>query len=215
MTGLAELSPRAARTRAMLIAAGLELLVERPIDAIPIDAFVAAAGVAKGSFFNHFVDKQDFANAIASEVRRELEAQIALANAGVTDPLERIAGGMRIAAEFALSHPKQTIVLIRSQGTSTSQTNPLNRGLRDDIDAACKLGLLRPEAKRSGLIYWLGLCQVLMIDLVEQNPAQHESFCRISDMLVLGLTGLGVSSERAIELSSVLATSQPGVGPRE
>ena len=47
-------SPRAARTRAALIAAGFDLLVERSIDAIPIDDLVAKAGVAKGSFFNHF-----------------------------------------------------------------------------------------------------------------------------------------------------------------
>ena len=52
----ASIHPRAARTRAALLAAGFDLLVERPIDAIPIDDVVARAGVAKGSFFNHFAD---------------------------------------------------------------------------------------------------------------------------------------------------------------
>ena len=113
------LSPRAARTRAALISAGFDLLAEKPIDAIPIDEVVAKAGVAKGSFFNHFADKQAFAEAIATEVRLELEDQIARANSGIADPIERIAGGMRVGAEFALSNPKRTAVLLRSHGSST------------------------------------------------------------------------------------------------
>ena len=67
------LSPRAARTRAALLDAGLDLLADRPIDAIAIDELVAAAGVAKGSFFNHFGDKYGFANAIAEAIRTLLD----------------------------------------------------------------------------------------------------------------------------------------------
>ena len=94
MVSLPLLSPRAARTRGALIAAGFELLAEKPIDAIPIDEVVARAGVAKGSFFNHFADKAAFAAAIADEVRLELEERITTANAGEADPLKRIAGGI-------------------------------------------------------------------------------------------------------------------------
>ncbi|MBA4051256.1 MAG: hypothetical protein C0472_05105, partial [Erythrobacter sp.] len=84
---------RTGRTRAALIAAGLDLIASRPIDAIAIDELVAAAGVAKGSFFNHFADKHAFAEAVAAEVRAEVEAEVTRANAGRTDPVARIAGG--------------------------------------------------------------------------------------------------------------------------
>ncbi len=194
-------SPRAARTRAALIAAGFDLLVDRPIDAIPIDDVVARAAVAKGSFFNHFADKQDFAAAIAVEVRLELEVLVAQANAGLVDPVERIAGGMRVGAEFALNQPKRSAVLLRGHGTSTLRAHPLNQGLREDIEAACAQGLLRPEAKDSGVLYWLGLCQILMGNLVERRPSHAEASQRISGMLVLGLTGLGVPKLRATEIS--------------
>lgn len=192
------LSPRAARTRAALIAAGFDLLVERSIDAIPIDDLVARAGVAKGSFFNHFTDKQAFAEELATEVRLELEGQVARTNKGVTDPIERIAGGMRVGAEFALRDPKRALVLLRSHGTSTARSHPLNRGLLEDVEAACDLGLLKPEARDAGVLYWLGLCQVLMINLIERTmtPAQAER--RIADMMALGLAGLGASDRRAV-----------------
>jgi AcrR family transcriptional regulator len=191
------LSPRSARTRGALIAAGFELLVERPIDAIPIDDFVAKAGVAKGSFFNHFADKQAFANAIAKEVRLEVEELVTRANASITNPVERIAGGMRVVAEFALTQPKRTLVLLRSQGSPTSRSHPLNKGLRDDIEAALQQGLIRREAKESGVLYWLGLCQAVMTGFVQLDGEAADASERLSDMLYMGLTGLGVPAETA------------------
>jgi AcrR family transcriptional regulator len=190
-----DLSPRAARTRAALIAAGFELLVERPIDAIPIDDFVAKAGVAKGSFFNHFADKQAFAEAIATEVRLELEDQVTRANAGVVDPVARIAGGMRVGAEFAISNPKRALVLLRSHASSTARDHPLNKGLVDDFKEANEMGLLRPAAQESGVLFWLGLCQVLMINLVERPMTRPQADRRISDMITLGLSGLGATPD--------------------
>lgn len=194
-------SPRAARTRAALIAAGFELLVERPIDAIPIDDVVAKAGVAKGSFFNHFADKQDFANAIATEVRLEVEALITKANDGVANPVERIAGGMRVAAEFAMAQPKRSAVLLSSQGSSTARAHPLNRGVVGDFEAACAQGLLRPEAQESGVLYWLGLCQAIMTNIVERRPSREDANRRLAEMLVLGLTGLGIDATEAVRLA--------------
>lgn len=193
---------RSAPTRAALIAAGFDLLVERPIEAIPIDDVVSRAGVAKGSFFNHFRDKQEFAAAIGVEVRVELEELVARANEAVADPLERIVGGMRVAAAFALSQPKRTAVLLRSQVSSTAPGHPLNKGLREDIELACARGLLRPQAKSVGVLYWLGLCQVLMASLIEQSGRQRKGDALVEELLVLGLTGLGVANDRAIDLAT-------------
>ena len=194
-------SPRVERTRAALIAAGFELLVDRPIDAIPIDDIVAHAGVGKGSFFNHFTDKRSFAEAIATEVRLELEALIARANAATSDPVERIAGGMRVAAEFAINQPKRSAVLLRSQGQSTAPAHPLNQGLRNDFDAAVAQEVLRDEAVEGGLLYWLGLCQMLMISLVENRPCVAEANRRVRNMTIMGLSGLGISYDRAVAIA--------------
>lgn len=199
---MSDRSPRIARTRAALMAAGFELLVERPIDAIPIDDLVAKAGVAKGSFFNHFKDKSDFAAAIAKEVRLELEALVAKANETVSDPVERIAGGMRVGLEFAIRQPKRSMALLRSMGTPTMREHPLNEGLRADIEAAASRNLIRLEAERLGVLYWLGLCQVLMQDALIGRIPLSEAENRLADMLVLGLTGLGVPAKRAAAIAN-------------
>lgn len=201
-------SPRLQRTRAALIDAGLDLLVDRPIDAIPIDDVVARAGVAKGSFFNHFADKHDFAAAVAAKVRVELEAAVGGANDGVADPVERIARGMAVAASFAFEQPRLTVVLLRSQMPATSQTHPLNRGLRADFEDAVARGLLRSEADDAGVLYWLGLCQMLMVHVIEMRPTAEQAAHRLAQMLVLGLTGIGVPEDQAARLADL---SQKGL----
>lgn len=195
MSSRPALSPRAARTRAALIEAGFALLAQRPIDAIPIDDVVAHAGVAKGSFFNHFEDKKAFAQAIATDVRQELEDQITRANAGTDDPVERLARGLLVCAEFALAHPKRALVLLRHPGGTTNRRHPLNQGLSSDIDAARVAGLLRAEADDVGVLFWLGLCQVLMTALAEQPPAVDEGRGLVAAMLGLGLAGLGIAPD--------------------
>jgi AcrR family transcriptional regulator len=188
---------RAERTRHALLLAGLDLLVARPIDAIPIDDIVAAAGVAKGSFFNHFADKQAFGAAVAGFVRAGLEVRIDAANSGVENPVERLANGMAVAAEFALVERRQTIVMLRGMSNATARHNALNRGVAADIARCVAAGLTRSEAQSSGVLYWLGLCQVLMVNIAEDDLGRAAAADRLSDLLMLGLTGLGVGTDVA------------------
>ncbi len=129
---------------------------------------------------------------------------------GIADPIERIAGGMRVGAEFALSNPKRTAVLLRSHGSSTARAHPLNKGVLGDFEAACALGLLRPEAKNSGVLYWLGLCQVLMTNLIERPFGTAEANRRMADMLILGLSGLGASEDHVVRIASRLLNEDRG-----
>ena len=77
---------RVLRTRNALLAAGRRLFAERAIDAVAIDDIVAAAGVAKGTFYNHFDDKDALLTAIVTEIRSTVEERIATINAGIEDP---------------------------------------------------------------------------------------------------------------------------------
>jgi AcrR family transcriptional regulator len=199
------LSPRAQRTYRALVDAGLELLAERPIDALAIDEIVGRAGVAKGSFFNHFADKPAFGRAIGVEIRAELEQRIGAANADVADPIARLAGGMRTGLAFALDEPRKTAIMIRNAGNSTLRDQPLNQGVAADMNAAVATWRLRAEAQASGVRFWLGLCQVLMANAVERRIDRAEGAVRLQEMLVLGLTGLGLPALDAADYASASA----------
>lgn len=198
-------NPRAVRTRAALLTAGFELLANRPIDAIAIDDIVARAGVAKGSFFNHFTDKLGFANAIGAAVRAELEDRVGAANAGVADPVLRLAGGMRVAVDFALTERSRAIVMLRGLELSTGIDHDLNQGIRADIEALIDAGLARPEAARSGVRYWLGLCQIAQLNVIERRPRRADAAQRLEEMLVLGLCGLGIAEQRVRSVAVAMA----------
>ena len=199
---IAAKSNRASRTRDSLVDAGFELMLERSIDAIPIDDLVTKAGVAKGSFFNHFGDKARFKSALADEVRREIEIQITSANEGVRDPLERLAGGMREVAEYALKNRKRTIAMLRMSVGATSSDYPLNEGVRSDIEACVKSNSIRRATSNAGMLYWLGLCVALITHIVEVDLNRAEASLVLKDFIISGLIGLGAEESRAFEISA-------------
>lgn len=198
-------NPRAQRTYRALVDAGLELLAERPIDALAIDEIVGRAGVAKGSFFNHFADKAAFGQAVGAEIRVELEARIGAANAGVTDPFARLAGGMRTGLAYALDEPRKAAIMLRSFDQSTLRDHPLNQGIVADMSAAIATGRFRPEARASGVRFWLGLCMALMMNALERGPGRADAATRLREMTVLALTGLGLSAKDAAGYASASA----------
>ena len=76
-----------------------------------------------------------------------------------------------------------------------------NQGLRDDFAAAAAQGMVREEAAESGLLYWLGLCQALMISLIESRPSEIDVDKIVRNMTILGLSGLGISYDRAVAIA--------------
>lgn len=190
-------SPRAARSRAALIEAGLRLFAERPVDAVAIDEIVAAASVAKGTFFNHFADKHAFAASLAAEIRLEIEREVDRTNSGIADPVARLAGGMRVAAVFALSHRARTLVMLRADSGTTGAHHPLNAGVSRDIADAIAAGSAREAAANWGVLYWIGLCQALMIDIVGRELEREEAADALEALALMGLSGLGAAPDAA------------------
>ena len=104
---------RRERTRKALIEAGRALFAKRPSDAVSIDEIVDAAGVAKGSFYNHFPDKEALVREIARLARVELEAAIGRVNLGVEDPAARVVRAFCAAVRFAVDDPADARTLTR------------------------------------------------------------------------------------------------------
>lgn len=192
---------RAARTRDALLSAGFDLMLHRSIDAIPIDELVAAAGVGKGSFFNHFGDKEGFKAALAIQVRGEIETKITTANLGVTEPLERLAGGMREVTDYALNNRKRTISMLRMMVGSTGREYPLNEGVRSDITLCIDANLIRAKSQHSAMLFWLGLCVALITHVVEVDLARKPAAKMLGEFLLSGLIGLGADEGTSREIA--------------
>lgn len=188
--------PRAARTRAALIGAGRRLYSERPVDAVTVDDIVQAAAVGKGSFYNHFADRDALVRAISSEIRGHVESAVTRANAGVDDPARRLARAVCTYLRFALDGAESAGVLVRVHSGHTSLTAPLNRGLVEDIETGLTSGRFAVATVEAGVLYVMGVTQVALVRVV-QEPTLAYAVSLSQQMCALILRGLGVAAAEA------------------
>ncbi len=93
---------RSARTQRRILEAALGVFAERGPDAPVIDDFVAAAGVSRGTFYNHFESVDELLHATSEWTTRELVQAIEDALAGIDGPTLRLGVGLRLF--FARAH---------------------------------------------------------------------------------------------------------------
>ena len=192
---------RRVRTRAALMQAGQSLFAAQSVDAVSIDDIVAAADVAKGSFYNHFSDKEALAREIAVTVRAEAEAQVDLANAGVTEPASRMARGQAVFVRYAVRNPERARAMMRLHAGATLPNAPMNRGLRADIEAGLAAGVFRDLTVETGLLMAMGMGMVAVTRVLEADgPADPQALSR--DLNFGLLRGLGVAEDAARTISA-------------
>jgi AcrR family transcriptional regulator len=193
---------RRTQTRDRLIEAGLGLLAQAPIDALSIDEIVAQAGTAKGSFYNHFPDKPAFAEAVAAHVRALIEARIGNGNLTVSDPAERMVRALCTTLNFALTHPVEAAIMVRSHAPATRVTHALNTGLKRDLEEGLASGRFFAVTADSAALFVLGVNFITMMRIVSEDASIRSvrAIARQSGLHLL--LGLGLSRRDAQALAS-------------
>jgi len=195
---------RAARTREALIRAGRELFAERPVDAVAIDDIVQAADVAKGSFYNHFLDRDALVRAVVGEIREGIEAKIGAVNAGVDDPARRVARAVCVYQRYALDEPLRARVLVRVHSGFASLSSPLNQGGIDDITVGLANGRFSIATVEAGLLFVMGAAATAMAR-TSSDPSPPLAISLAQQICALILRGLGVPSAEAEAISAQAA----------
>lgn len=196
MNQAARRNPRTERTRAALIAAGRRLFGERPMDAVSVDDIVQAAEVGKGSFYNHFADREALARAVSAEIRATVERVVGAANAEVQDPARRIARAVSLYFRFALDDPERARFLARVLGSHVNLASPLNQGLADDLTAGLAEGRIAVATLEGGMLYVMGVAQTTLARLVAE-PSLGLAVGLSQQMNGLLLRGLGLAAAEA------------------
>ncbi len=160
---------RRSRTREALLAAGRILFAQRDVDAVSIDEIVNLAEVAKGSFYNHFADKEAFAREIGAEVRNRIEDQIIKATAGVQDPALHVALGMCVFAHFAHTSRDGARVLYKLNDGSTMIEAPINRRICDVVRRGLDAGRFRDLDLQFGVLLVMGQTVITVRHMLEER----------------------------------------------
>lgn len=190
-----QLDRRRVRTRSALLRAGAALFAARPVDAVSIDDIVAAADVAKGSFYNHFKDKDALARAIAEEVRGGVEALAAEVNAGVADPAERVARALSGFVRQAAEQPVAVRAMMRLFQGATLPDAPMNRGVRADIKAGLAAGRFDGVAIEAGVLMTVGVVQMAVLRTLEGTASRPAAL--VAELAFGLLRGLGIEERAA------------------
>lgn len=175
----------------------MTLLSNRPIDSLAIDEIVAAANVAKGSFFYHFADKQSFAREIAANVRAEVELEVARVNEGIVDPAQRVARGICQFVRFAFEFPDKARIIIREDRMSLNPAHPVNAGLHADIDLGVKSGRFSGIDPDAAVLSLVAVTSILVGKVVFDHLVASQARSLLCAMLLISFRGMGLVSDEA------------------
>lgn len=195
-------SARGEPVRDALIRAGQTLFAAHPVDAVAIDDIVGEAGVAKGSFYKHFADKEALLAAVVRRMFGRIEREVAAANAEVTDAAARVVRGICVYLRYVTEEPERGGVLVRNNRIGwTLPVVELNRGTVADIRLGLMSGRLVVPTVEAGTLLVQGVAHSGLTRFTgapgaAANTAIAQQLCQ------LVLNGLGVSPADAEQLST-------------
>lgn len=96
---------RREKTRLRLLESALTVFNEKGADVAVIDDFIAAAGVSRGTFYNHFKTTGELLFALATAMSDEVLQIVDPLVLHLDDPVERFAAGTRLYMQMAMRYP--------------------------------------------------------------------------------------------------------------
>lgn len=190
------------KIRGSLLEACGDLLVEQPIDAITINEIVQRAGVAKGSFYNHFPDKESLAITVANAILAEVEISVSKCNENVTDPAYRVVRGMCTHMQLAVSDPRRATIMSRGHDWVMSTINPLFRNVEEDINKGIASGRFAARCEEVGILQIIGTGYFSMIKIIDEKLNAEQAIDLSTKAFSLTLCGFGLPEEEAVRIVS-------------
>lgn len=187
---------RREQTRRKLLVAALEVFAAKGTDAPLIDDFIAAAGVARGTFYNYFHTTQELLAAVTAELSDEILLRIDAAALEFDDPIERMVCGCLLYMHIAIDHPSWGVFMTRAGLRGDALGKLLDRYLPRDLELAWKAGLAEFPSVRAARDLVLG-CMMNCIASVLSGAAPR---VHLRETFQLALRGIGVSAKQAAEL---------------
>jgi AcrR family transcriptional regulator len=98
-----------------LLDAGQRLLGSADLARISVNAIVAEAGMAKGSFYQHWPSRAEYVRALHVRFHDELQDSIATATVDLAPGADRLAAAMNAYLDGCLAEPATKALLVQSR----------------------------------------------------------------------------------------------------
>ena len=202
-----------------LLAAAAEEFATRGYHQTTIKDIVERAGVATGTFYLYFANKEQSCAALIERLYGRVLAEVVAARAGKRTKIEKLAASIRAAlAVFGAERNLAHIALVRAPGAHPLFDELLARIQREfwdlvaeDIEEAMAEGLLPPQPAAISARALIGSLYEVVISWLQAGvPERLED--AVEPLVVYCLRGLGATPGRIPE-GPGSRSSPPRVGP--
>ncbi|HSV84731.1 MAG TPA: TetR/AcrR family transcriptional regulator [Ramlibacter sp.] len=187
---------RREQTRRKLLVSALAVVAQKGVDAPQIDDFIAAAGVSRGTFYNHFTTTHELLAAVTAELTDTVLSAIETTVARIPDPLHRMACACLVYMHLAVDYPAWGGFVLR---TGTRRGRLMDVYLPRDLALAKERGEADfPTVRAAQDVLQGSLTLALESILAGRAPREH-----VRDTLALALRAIGVPKAAAARLAAL------------
>lgn len=136
---------RREKTRLSLLESALSVIHDKGPDGAVIEDFIAAAGVSRGTFYNHFNTTNELLLALATEMSDEVLGTVDPLVLELKDPIQRFSTGTRLYMQMAIRYPLWGSFLNRMGTRIATRGQLIEKYLTRDLTDALDAGLIRAD----------------------------------------------------------------------
>jgi TetR/AcrR family transcriptional regulator, transcriptional repressor for nem operon len=168
-------TPHGLRTRAALLEAGRAVAEEHGLAGISVNAVVAAAGVAKGTFYVHFADRDAFIAALRASFAERVGAAIAAATEHHEAGARRLLAGIDAYLDACLDQ-RALKALLREAGTGADGAdNTFARAVEPNLRA---MGWRDAHASARLVVALVAEAAVIELETGRRDPTTRRALRR-------------------------------------
>jgi AcrR family transcriptional regulator len=195
---------RRARMRNRLIEAAARVIASHGSDSVSIDMFIRAAGVARGTFYNHFKTREELLDALWTSIGHDPFLEIQSACSELADPAERFAAVTRLVLLRAAYEPTWGWLIVALSADEATLNDDLRGYPRPDLRAGEAAGRFRYESEASATDLVVGTMRAGLRALLQEGRAPNyaQALCKMI-LLALGLNRIEANRISALSLPTL------------
>jgi AcrR family transcriptional regulator len=193
-----------------LLESALAVFADKGPDAAVIEDFIAAAGVSRGTFYNHFHTTSELLLALAGAMSDEVLQVVDPVVLALTDPVQRFATGTRLYMQMAVRYPVWGRFITHVGTRIATRGQLIDEYLSRDLALAIKRKRIRVDNLRVARDIMLGSIFYGIETMLTEPTHDHHA----EQMLRSVMLGFGVAPEEAAAIAYMaLPTLGPVLGP--
>ncbi len=195
--GTLERPKKRERTQLQLIEAAMRVFAEKGIGGAPVQAIAHEAGLANGTFYNHFATKHELIAAVVGHLMDTVSDQIAASVRGLDDPAEWVSVALRRFAEKAREDPIWGNVTVRLGSGVTDVSERITANMTRDLDEGIERGRFKVPTRQAAADAVLGVGLMGMLSASSGRTGPEHA----SHISAMALRSLGIDPTEANEIA--------------